>query len=846
METKEMANKPMLLSLFFIALIASNVYASLIPNVYATEITAQDRALAVLNNVVGLNITAYESHLNSQLDNKFWSFPQKEAEISFTSSQSKLRARCSFVNNNLRRIYISELNGAPYLKQAETNTLEMATNFLQRYRKYTTVSFYSELESMLGDVNINENSTKTQGNIKLEVSVHDQARVNFIWTYTDEHGVTAPLKNVVLSYEHGMLKSFLDNWHLYKIAGKPVLSREEAIETALVAFENFSYEIDVDNGAGTQTISKFKIESIGDPTIYYLNYEDESSARSADTFTLYPSWNVPLGFDKVYPGGVTGVMLRIWADTGEVSSMKPMVSSGASPTTNEETLSPNLNQSPAFLLILLATAVLVGATLFFVGRRKTGCLRLKMNGKLGFSRVLGSLLCLLLSFSIILIAIPEVKAVSPHGKATLDASMWQQLAQEKQAATNLLDYIDDLFYDNGYSVTNARVNYYTTSTTVSNVLGNISSAEQNYYRVAMFHFGHMAGPRTGYYDSYGSVINNNAVYERTVLGKHFFVWLWACWQAEFPYMDMPRSWTHRTNLAIDGYSTPDSGPHCFLGFNGSAPGISNATGSFEGYTTPAHYFIWKFYYYALAEHYSVKDALNSASGDFFNLDYHLSPLYKGFRTWWPYDDIPEPGSKGWHNGIMRVYGNGNIKLSQPQLTMSARDNYNNPLHPTFYVDDYGFQTGSVRVAPGTHLFDVSDVSIYYTFDHFHFDYGSSSHSVYYKPVYQSIPSDCVLTVYYNKIGSPPPQHDLTMLAINQYGVPGYVPLYIDGQYVGTTGYPYTVTEGDHQIYVPGALYNGHYSVFACYYIEGDYVYDNPMTLSVTEDKTVYACYWTYW
>lgn len=91
-----------------------------------------------------------------------------------------------------------------------------------------------------------------------------------------------------------------------------------------------------------------------------------------------------------------------------------------------------------------------------------------------------------------------------------------------------------------------------------------------------------------------------------------------------------------------------------------------------------------------------------------------------------------------------------------------------------------------------------------------------------------------------------PTHQLTMLAINQYGVPGYVPLYIDGQYVGTTGYTYTVTEGDHQIGVPGVLLNGHYSVFVAYYYDGEPDYDNPMTLSVTEDKTVYACYWTYW
>ena len=86
-----------------------------------------------------------------------------------------------------------------------------------------------------------------------------------------------------------------------------------------------------------------------------------------------------------------------------------------------------------------------------------------------------------------------------------------------------------------------------------------------------------------------------------------------------------------------------------------------------------------------------------------------------------------------------------------------------------------------------------------------------------------------------------------MLAINQYNQPGNVPLYIDDHYVGTTGYAYTVTEGNHKIEVGSPVYGGDsYSVFVAYYYDDDYDYDNPMTLSVTEGKTIYACYWTYY
>jgi hypothetical protein len=92
-----------------------------------------------------------------------------------------------------------------------------------------------------------------------------------------------------------------------------------------------------------------------------------------------------------------------------------------------------------------------------------------------------------------------------------------------------------------------------------------------------------------------------------------------------------------------------------------------------------------------------------------------------------------------------------------------------------------------------------------------------------------------------------PTHQLTVYAYNQYSQSGYVPLYIDGQYIGTTGYTYTVTEGNHQIYVESHLYDGYgYHVFQCYYYDDNYNYNNPMTLSVTSDKSVTAYYYSYY
>jgi hypothetical protein len=377
-------------------LLSSIAYATLTPNAHAAEITTQEKSLALLDSLVGLNVSAYTVALNTQLDNQFLSLPQKEADLSLTSSQGSLRARCSFVNNTLRQIYISDYSGTISLKQPIKNTLEMAQSFLDRYRQYTSDSFYSELKSTIDAIDVSKNTTKTEGNIKLEVSVFNEKHVNFIWTYISKEGILAPSKNVVLSYDQGFLKSFLDNWHRYRIAGEPKISSEEAVAIALKATDEFSYKVDVDDD--TQTVSEFKIVAIGNTTLYYLNYMDQSSARDADPFTLYPSWYVPLGFDKFYPGGVTGVTLRIWADTAEVSSMDPMISGGTSPSSNKNSVYEAPNQNSSILLTSVGIAIVVGVIAISLSCKTAGYARLKRI-VIG-SRLWAISMCLLISFSL--------------------------------------------------------------------------------------------------------------------------------------------------------------------------------------------------------------------------------------------------------------------------------------------------------------------------------------------------------------------------------------------------------------------------------------------------------------
>jgi hypothetical protein len=258
--------------------------------------------------------------------------------------------------------------------------------------------------------------------------------------------------------------------------------------------------------------------------------------------------------------------------------------------------------------------------------------------------------------------------------------------------------------------------------------------------------------------------------------------------------------------------------------------------------------------------YSINQALDRASIEVGYYDGWIDEDNKlsqeGMDYYWPPWQGPGDPPLDWpeegpYPGQMKVFGNGDIYLPT-QLDWPSNPSVSGPTSGAVSTL-YQFSTVST---------DLNGHNIRYTF---HWNdgsqdtvtgYYSSGSTVYATHSWSSdgeynvqVKAECSQggesgwTSHIIDIGE---VHHLTLLAIDNYGTPGYVPLYIDGDYVGTTGYTYAVTEGEHTIGVASPIFDGHWHEFVCYYIEGDYDYDNPMTLSVTEDKTVYACYYTYW
>lgn len=735
------------LSIVLFTLLLSSAYAFITPTAKAAESSVQEKAISILTDVIGINSQDYTIIQNSQVDTYYLNVPQKEADFYFISNQSSIRVSCSYVNNNLRMLYLSGYEGTVSVKKPAADTVGMAKVFLQRYQNYTGAVLYSELASMLDNVDATKNTTKSTENIKLEVLNSDNTILDYVWTYTDDNGIVARSKNVVLSYDQGQLKVFLNNWPLYKVMGIPKISAEEATAKAIEVSKDFSYTVD----NGTVTVSGFKInpDSLGQAKLSYLNFKEQDSVRGGDPFVLYPSWYVPLGFDKFYPGYVTGMTATIWADTGEVSSMSPMVIDDISAISAEETVSQTVaTQELNNLVGLLFIAMLFSVAGVSIASRKK--FKLAIEGKLVSSRFYGALLCVVILFSLMLVATPKANASAtiPNSKSRIYAAMHGQITEDQEAAVWACDQIKLAFEASGYSTSN-HCGTDGSQTTKTNILNYAQSDEQNYDRVALFHFGHMGvyGYNGGYRDNNNITVGAGEIMQKTTSAKHKFVFIWVCAQATNQTWGTPVAWTQRDGspghpcMNENGYTNPDGNGQCYISFDGFSPPIGNSTRTFqEQATLPAKYFIKYFYdealrHDSLQSNYAVRDALNRASLRFFETTFTSSIFYAGgdgYPAWWPgsdeFDDDHPYRYPRWADvAHMQVYGDGAIWLYQPKITLTA--NYG--LSPTFYLDGTSRSIGDVYLWPKTYSVSVS-VPSGYTFDHFSYrgtSYGNNPSNI---------------------------------------------------------------------------------------------------------------------
>jgi hypothetical protein len=854
--------KMILYTSIFVLILSSSAYVSLLPTAHAAEITTAQKATDLLGSVVGFDMNSYSTQLisdtskstqpipvppttlslvNASSPSPISSLPRDDVIFNLTNAQSSVRARCSFINGKLNQISIYNSVGLPILNQPATNTAAMAQGFLQRYQSYTGNLLYGSLSSMLSNVTLQTNQTVRSGNAMLRATVFgNQTENDLVWTFVDNNGNPAPMKDIVLSYRNGFLESFLDNWQFYQTAGVPTLSSQNAVATALQAVKNFSYI--AQNADGTNfTVSDFKVATTFNVTLSYMNYDVQTplqSTRGSDPHTLYPAWYVGVGFDKVYPDGVTGLNIWVWADTGNVGSVEPMVIHDLSAVSNEtvsssgvSALQTETNQVSALLILSLIVGSGASGLMaaHFYGRKNklAGFRRL---WKITASKRKVAAFCLIVLPITLIVAAPIVKASALKSEIYAssyivpwpnEADPWipalQNYYQENEYlyASQIADYIQMLYsqYEGVDSSNNAG-----SGTVYNNIMNHIINDEYNYAGATVFHFG-PGGWTDIYDDSNGATISSMDIYYAAYgYSTISFVMMWSCndagywtWNGNGYYYTYTQyfanAWTQTPTNSLRwlGFDDPDTSGHAFIGFLGESPSISFE--SFNGWPQVAGYWIEWFYYYAVYMHDTVHDALNDASYAVFGVPYNMSPFPQYFTYW--------PG--GWMGGtyypegqndlgMMEVYGDSNIYISEggsdyvsaPSVS-STVPNPGNPYTP-YQFSVSSTDSNGYYVAYKIFWGDGSQTTLglspsgqaAYAYHSYNYGYGGQ----YTVTVYAESQDDSWSTPsYYTvNIASAP----LNWMSINAYGLYGYQlnpNVYVDGNYVGTAPLYIQVPQG---------------------------------------------------
>jgi len=193
-----------------------------------------------------------------------------------------------------------------------------------------------------------ESTTVKLGNIKLTLLV-EGSFASFQWSYVYD-GSEQP--GMDISFRDGDIWSFGEIYSIFKVGSTTIkVTKEEAISIARERAKSFSWKVGL--GADALEVREF--------TVLETPVKAELSMQAREPLTLYPFWRVTLYLDKTYPGNIIGIVVGVWADTGEVRYIETLSYGGA--TFPEDMGVPTEQVSPqptdVTLIVMIAAGVMI-------------------------------------------------------------------------------------------------------------------------------------------------------------------------------------------------------------------------------------------------------------------------------------------------------------------------------------------------------------------------------------------------------------------------------------------------------------------------------------------------------
>jgi len=533
-------------TIFLFSLLVFGLFIFLLPNTQGTEVlndadieeiiknqisnqnttpqNIDEKILPIINNVAGFDLSKYQTNLKQSTTNLYVDhIPQQNIHYTLKTNQSKTDILCTYTNGNLRLLSILETQGTPSMTQQFNRTkiiegtpvevldeLKTAKNFLNNYAHHTNKALYNELAVMLNTIQTDHNTTKTSGNIKLQVTSIDDS-VTYRFTYNID-GFEAPDKCVALRYKNGFLKYFADTWELYQIGSTNIaISEKQAIDIAIENAKAASWQM----GSGDNVVS-VKNFTIANGMLWETVFRSSliaEQARNKDVLMLYPMYHVWVCLDKFYPGNVYGFNVYVWADTGEIAAIKERVCTLDAPKnslataddfvvepTDSYTLDSEVKGSGVLSFWSVAFLAIFGIFLCTV---LLWLLLVKKNGFKHRFKFYGLLLCFVISFSLLLLPISTVSASEPVRCATiwgsessgaddplLGGASYRKTQAEIAWQNQLAAYLEDYFNHNNYYASDLQGSV---GSDKSQIVQQIYVNEHDYSHAAVVDFNHGVG-----------------------------------------------------------------------------------------------------------------------------------------------------------------------------------------------------------------------------------------------------------------------------------------------------------------------------------------------------------------
>jgi DNA-binding transcriptional ArsR family regulator len=280
-----------------------------------------DEAKTLINTILQIDTSKYQLTLKGdtvQHRTDLGGVVEEIMQYSLVNNVSRIDLTLRFRNGHFSLLQINQLEGAPnfpliYTQPQPTDVIMACKGLLDRYKAAFNDSYMYSVSDVMATANSNS-SGQTSGDAKLQFSAYDDY-ADVLLMYSN-NGTDFQAKSIHLSYQNKVLTEFSDDWFLFKVGSTQInISKDQAVLIAKNAAKTYSWTA---NGA---KVSNFQILDNPVSVQFYPKPSD------TDVFTLYPYWYVTLYLDKAYPNDVTQIAVGIWADSGQVSSIKALATS---------------------------------------------------------------------------------------------------------------------------------------------------------------------------------------------------------------------------------------------------------------------------------------------------------------------------------------------------------------------------------------------------------------------------------------------------------------------------------------------------------------------------------------